>query len=421
MAQPNLEFFTNRGLLLKAEATTGVDPSPTPTADSFEILEGTSGTQVDTNDRVKDRAFLTNNPFTVSNKRAFIEGNVEIHPPENAGAATENGSPIEPALLPAAMAKVLDAVAFTTTYNPISTGIPSVWAAFYHAGTLREINSARGNLTGLKMEIGTVFQSGIRIEGLYNEIDEAALPTFNFSRFFEPDVSEHNNSVSSVTVWGKDGVKTVDALTLWSKLLSVDFGNQLTTKEYTELKQTGINDRTGTFTARFARTAKADFDPWATRDAGLTVQFEYQLKQADGRYSKLIARGQIEEVNEVDIDGDYGIEVTGRCIASDSGGDDYLIEFGFHALTIAGTPDDGAETVAYSFTPTAAGPQTGPLTWAITSGSLPSALTLDPATGEISGIPDAATAGDYPITLQVTDSAGTPAVATRNYVITITA
>ncbi len=50
-----------------------------------------------------------------------------------------------------------------------------------------------------------------------------------------------------------------------------------------------------------------------------------------------------------------------------------------------------------------------PYTWSLNYGSLPSGLSLNPATGKISGIPDAAV--DLAFTLQVTDSASATGTA----------
>lgn len=72
---------------------------------------------------------------------------------------------------------------------------------------------------------------------------------------------------------------------------------------------------------------------------------------------------------------------------------------------------------AYSATLAATG-GTGPYTWSITSGSLPSGLTLNHATGVISGIPARWTAYCTAwITVEVTDSAS--AKATHRFVIQI--
>jgi hypothetical protein len=54
-----------------------------------------------------------------------------------------------------------------------------------------------------------------------------------------------------------------------------------------------------------------------------------------------------------------------------------------------------------------------PYTWSVISGSLPPGLTLNPSTGEISGVPTAA--GSYTFTVQVTDAHG----ATATQILTL--
>ena len=60
----------------------------------------------------------------------------------------------------------------------------------------------------------------------------------------------------------------------------------------------------------------------------------------------------------------------------------------------------------------------GPYAWAVTGGSLPPGLTMDPASGMVVGTPT--TAGSYPVTVQVTDSSTpTPEVASVSLTFTI--
>lgn len=72
-------------------------------------------------------------------------------------------------------------------------------------------------------------------------------------------------------------------------------------------------------------------------------------------------------------------------------------------ITVSSFPDGSVNTV-YSETVSALG-GVGALTWAVTSGSLPSGLSIDSGTGLISGIPT--TEGIFAFTVQVEDTEGT--------------
>lgn len=78
------------------------------------------------------------------------------------------------------------------------------------------------------------------------------------------------------------------------------------------------------------------------------------------------------------------------------------------------TPDPGEVGVAYSQQPTVTGGTT-PFVWAVTAGSLPSGVTLNPSTGLLSGTPSAA--GTFSVTLSATDALGKAAVKTLALVI----
>ncbi|HUN37855.1 MAG TPA: putative Ig domain-containing protein [Trebonia sp.] len=79
-----------------------------------------------------------------------------------------------------------------------------------------------------------------------------------------------------------------------------------------------------------------------------------------------------------------------------------------------GTPPNGEVSVAYSDSLTATG-GTGALTWSVSSGTLPPGLSLNSATGLLSGTPT--TSGRYTFTVQVADTFGGTATQTVTIVI----
>jgi len=73
------------------------------------------------------------------------------------------------------------------------------------------------------------------------------------------------------------------------------------------------------------------------------------------------------------------------------------------------SPGPADEGVSYSYQPTATGGAGGPWTWSIINGTLPNGLTLNTATGAITGTPANATLSQVPyfFTLRATDGTGT--------------
>lgn len=427
MTQPDLDFFTSRGLVVKAESAEGVDPSGTPALNAFEIMEGKSGTEFDKVERKRDRPYFTNDPFSVTNKRAFIEGSMELTPPEAPGIAGTTGTAsCEVVLLPCGMARTTSIGLRLTRLNPISRAIPSAFCYWWHAGTYREVSAARGNITGLKMEIGQRFMANLRLQGTYTEIDEDALPTdFNYTAFVTPTVAEFDNTQMVVNVFDKNGdpVGTAD-LHLWGKMLSVDYNNTIATKQFTEKKVTNVSDRKATFTARFARPDKSDFDVYASRDAAHIVVYSFRLDERapDTRYSMLVTRGQMDQITDTDIEGDFGYEVTGNCIASDGGGDEFYIAFSESdfAVYFNFSQPKVENVVATYVQPVLSGDYVEPVTWSISVGSLPTGLAINSSTGAITGTPT--TPGSSAFTIHVVDStAGTPLTADVAGTLVITA
>lgn len=324
MAQPALESFKRRGLAvaLRTPGAPDTPVTPSPATHGVLLFNGTSGTEIDKIERPIDRPHFTGTPFAVGDKRAWIEGEFELYPPATPGAASTSDADCGVLLLPAGMTAVKDATEKTTRYNPISSGMVSCDAKWWHAGVVKSVEAARNDISSLAITIGDRFKGQVRLQGSYEDISAEALPNIAVpSR--EPVVARHDNTVTNITVLPGN-----TPLQLWAKSLSVDFGNSIRSGEYTSHKSTKIDDRQASWTLRIAKTDLADFNPWQVRDANQQVAVTLRLTEASGHYSELGIRGQIEQIEEVDIDGDYGWELSGPCVASDAGGDEFHIEFG---------------------------------------------------------------------------------------------
>lgn len=391
MAQPALQAFKRRGFAIKAEVTEGTDSVPTSSANAFRLFDGSSSIEGDIIERPVDSDIFGHDPFVVGNQRVTIEGDLEIIPPGTPGVDSIAARHV---LYPCGMAEVLTVADDLTEYRTISDSIPSASMYFWHAGTLKKGLGARGDLSGLMMEIGNRFKARVRLEGSFSDITEQSLPSFDYTAFTVPTVIKKSNSIMRIAP--VDGAY----VHLRAKSLGVDFNNGIQTKEYTQFGSTTINERKPVATLRFARQAMADIDVHALRDAGTHIQADFTLVEAGGNYSRLKIRGQIETINDTDIDGDFGYEMTVRCIPSTAGGDEVIIEFGTTAVQLLGDLPDGVEDVAYSQSLRFRGVSYAPVVYSTLSGTLPTGLSLDTATGVVSGTPT--TAGPYTFVLRVT-------------------
>ena len=113
--------------------------------------------------------------------------------------------------------------------------------------------------------------------------------------------------------------------------------------------------------------------------------------------------------------GTYNFTINAVDGSNNYGNQAYTVNVGSNSLTVnpASLPN-GTQAVAYSQTVTATG-GTAPYTYAVTSGALPTGLSLNTSTGAITGTPS--TAGGYTFTIGATDAVAN--FGSRNYNVTI--
>jgi len=327
MAEPQILYFEQRGVLVKIESVADTDPSMTPTDDGVLLFDGSSGTEFDKIERNPDRPFWGGKPFKVANKRAFIEGNFDFFPPAAPGNAGATGNAVcERLLLPAGFAATKVALAKTTRYNPISSAIPASWAKWYQGGELVTVQSARHVLSAMRMAIGEGANGKVRISGAYTVIEEQAAPTIT-TNDTQSVVATWDNSVAFLDY----AAGSVSDLVLRCKSLEWDSGSDLAQTEFTGKRISGHKGRTPTAKCLLLRPRDADIKLHAVRDANgiINLRFRtYQDATKVGLYTEHGVRMQIEQITRTDIEGYYGYEISGPCIPSASGGDELYVEFG---------------------------------------------------------------------------------------------
>lgn len=327
MPDPTIEYFDQRAVLVKLETLADTDPVLSPATDGFQFFDGSCDTEFDKVEKNPDRPFWGGKPFGVANKRAWIEGNIDLFPPTTPGAAAAAGSAhASRILLPAGFAETKVLASKLVRYNPVSNNIAVAWSRFYQGGEILNVQSGRHTLSAVKTAIGEGMSAKARLQGIYTSVPEGVAPAVPVNERLSV-VSSWDNSIMLLST--VDGL--VDDLVLWGKSLSWDSGSEMKTTEFTGKRLTGHSGRTPTATAVFVRPKKSDIDLYAARDAGRLITLSYRTYEDEtkvGLYSEHGVRMQIDTIKRTDVDKYYAYEISGPCIPSATGGDELYIAFG---------------------------------------------------------------------------------------------
>lgn len=429
MSQPDFEDFDQRAILLKIQPT-DADAAPDESVDGFRLFDGSSQIEGDIVERNADKPHLGNNPFVIANERATIKGMFELWSPAEPGQAANSDAWAAIVLRPAGMAVTKSPSAAITRYNPVSRAIAQITGHWSHARELVRAIGCRCDIDELKIEIGQRFMGSVTIIGeLPDGVVEADMPTVTLPTKV-PVVANKRNTECVISTFERGGTAStdgtpLDGLHVWAELFKISFGNNLNYKELTEASRTKVN-RKGTFVLRLAQTdITNDFNPHYVRKHGIEIAIDTTLWEKEtkvGLHSVLGCRGQIETVTAIDLGGSKGWELKGRCIATAAGNDEFYVGFGDNAFKLRGSLPTGEEGTAYSSTGVfATGDYEGTLSWAITTGALPTGLSINAGTGAITGTPGVGTAGSYTVTISATDdTTPTAQVASKSVTFSIT-
>lgn len=327
MAEPNIEYFDQRAVLVALETVPDTDPVLSAATDGVMFYDGSCGTEFDKKERTPDRPFWGGRPFKVANKRAFIEGTFDLFPPATPGVATAAGNALcERILLPAGFAVTKTLATKLTRYNPISRNIVAAWSRFYQGGEILNLQSARHTLSAVRMAIDEGMSAKARLQGVYDTVPEGVAPSVPTDDT-QSVVATWDNSVAFLSTVAAG----VTDLELRAKSLEWDSGSDLATTQFTGKRISGHKGRTPTAKCLLLRPRDSDINLHTLRDANglITLRFRtYESNTKIGLYSEHGVRMQIESIARQDIEGYYGYEISGPCIPSSAGGDEVYIAFG---------------------------------------------------------------------------------------------
>lgn len=306
--------FKSRLFLIALQDGAGFPAEPDAATDALGLAAGKAGTECEMLEDDRDRPFFGGAPFGTHLYRAFIKGDIAIDPPTVPG---ENLPPAHAVLAIGGMLPTLKTGA--TRYKPVSEGVPYATLDAWIADTFRRLRDVRAAISGLSLGIGKRLHASVQFIGFHDDVEQGV---------FAPDAPLPEQGVGWVSRGrnSKAQVRVANGATvpLRAESLSIDLGAKLTPKHYTSRREIGYDDRQATFTLRVVRTELDDFDPFAARRNRQLIVATYRTTNDDS-YVELGIRGFIRGIKEVSLAGDYGWEITGPCICSDAGNDEFYL------------------------------------------------------------------------------------------------
>ncbi|WP_164084942.1 phage tail tube protein [Pseudazoarcus pumilus] len=313
-----LDLFRLRALLLKPEATEGTDSAPTPAANALQIMNGQGQIESERLSREIDTPYFSSRPFVRTRQRGSVSGSIEL-----LGAAqVGDPAPIDALLRAGAHAytQVLDVDEVTplaAEYNPVSTGIISATAWFYHGGELVKLTGCRAALNRIMLAINDFAKAEFQLQGSVAGVTESALPgDTDYSAYQEPVAITTESFEVQIDDTKVDGVS-----------IELDTGAQLTMVEHSEARVTRLTDRQVSGTLRIYRPEVSYLDIRALVAAHARVPVFATVTGPAGRSVRLdLPSVQMGDPQRTDIDGIAAWDIPIVAMA-DAGNDEYLFTF----------------------------------------------------------------------------------------------
>lgn len=241
-------FWKNKALLVKSEATYGVDPVPTAGANGM-LVQNLSVVPMKGQDvsRELDRAFFgAQQLFPVG---LYVELSFDV---ELAGHATRGTAPGWGPIAKACGMSEVASAGTSVVYLPVSSGLSSATCYFHVGGTRQIITGCRGTAV-LKLNANSLPKMSVKLTGLYQEPTDTAGVSPTVTQFQQPlPVTKANTATFTI-----NGVNAV------MRSFEFDLARQVEPRLLVGLEEIVIVDSAETITTQIEATAMAAINPFA--------------------------------------------------------------------------------------------------------------------------------------------------------------
>lgn len=413
MSQPPITRFDQRKIASAMQSALGSPEAVDPALHGWRLYNGQSQLEVDFSDNATDSPFYQGADFEVSNERGYIEGEARLTPPAHPGDATNGVPECDVLLRTAGFARQLNPLTRETIYTPVSEDFEAATHEFVQSGLHTMLVDAQTSIQEIELAIGQKARAtGVRLQGHVEAFDQDDIGAVVVHEGIGPTMQKSNSRQRIVVNGGSP-------LAVWAKKHGLQLNVSMTTEEWTEHGQTMI-PRAPAWNVQIAKTDLADLNPRTLRRDGAVLGITTRVTGASGLFVELYTRGKLRDFSQADVNGNMHFTLGGPTRVN-AGDDDCYIKFGDETFRLNGALPAGVEESAYSGGLTASGEFTGPLTWTVHVGPLPAGLSIASATGLVTGTPEAASAGSYPVTIRATDSSSPAKTADLEVTIVIAA
>lgn len=259
-------------LLVKLEATYGVDPVPDPATDAIlateVVLTPMEGSDVSRDLETPHLGAQGTIPTEVHSKLSF---KVELSPSGTAGTAPAWG----PLMRACAVAETIVALT-SVTYNAITDDHESIALHLVIGKTRYVILGARGNC---KIPVGAQAIPYLEFEftGLFTQPTEVVRVTPDLTAFIKPQVATNANTPTF----------TIDGTSLIMRSCALDLGNAVENRFLIGSEEVLITDKSEAFETTVEAEALTTFNPFALASAQTAVAVNLVHGTGAGKISTL--------------------------------------------------------------------------------------------------------------------------------------